>query len=145
MAASCRPRRSPPSANEHGVSCVLEHAKHGGATEMVLSPEQEQIRDMLRDFAREQLAPKAAEWDRTCHFPREELRALGDLGVCGMVVPEEWGGAGLDYVSLALALEEIAAGDGAVSTIISVQKSVVCGPINAFGKDAQKAQYLKKL
>jgi alkylation response protein AidB-like acyl-CoA dehydrogenase len=112
---------------------------------MVLSPEQEQIRDMLRDFAREQLAPKAAEWDRTSHFPREELRALGELGCCGMVVPEEWGGAGLDYVSLALALEEIAAGDGAVSTIISVQNSVVCGPINAFGSDAQKEKYLKKL
>ena len=112
---------------------------------MILTPEQEQIRDMLRDFAREQLAPKAAEWDRTCHFPREELRALGELGVCGMVVPEEWGGAGLDYVSLALALEEIAAGDGAISTIISVQNSVVCGPINAFGTDAQKQKYLKKL
>jgi butyryl-CoA dehydrogenase len=108
-------------------------------------PEQEQIRDMLRDFAREQLAPKAAEWDRTSHFPREELRALGELGVCGMVVPEEWGGAGLDYVSLALALEEIAAGDGATSTIISVQNSVVCGPINAFGTDAQKETYLKNL
>ena len=86
---------------------------------MLLTPEQEQIRDMLRDFSREQLAPKAAEWDRTSHFPREELRRLGELGACGMVVPEEWGGAGLDYVSLALALEEIAAGDGATSTIIS--------------------------
>jgi alkylation response protein AidB-like acyl-CoA dehydrogenase len=112
---------------------------------MILTLEQEQIRDMLRDFAREQLAPKAAEWDRTSHFPREELRALGELGVCGMVVPEQWGGAGLDYVSLALALEEIAAGDGAVSTIVSVQNSVVCGPINAFGTDAQKEKYLKKL
>ena len=112
---------------------------------MVLTEEQEQIRDMLRDFAREQLAPKAAEWDRSSHFPREELRALGELGVCGMVVPEEWGGAGLDYVSLALALEEIAAGDGATSTIISVQNSVVCGPINAFGTDAQKEKYLRKL
>ena len=61
------------------------------------------------------------------------------------MVPEQWGGAGLDYVSLALALEEIAAGDGAVSTIVSVQNSVVCGPINAFGTDAQKEKYLKKL
>jgi hypothetical protein len=77
--------------------------------------------------------PGRPEWDRTSHFPREELRALGELGCCGMVVPEQWGGAGLDYVSLALALEEIAAGDGATSTIISVQNSVVCGPINAFG------------
>ncbi len=112
---------------------------------MILTSEQEQIRDMLRDFAREQLAPKAAEWDRTSHFPAEELRQLGELGCYGMVVPDAWGGTGLDYVSLALALEEIAAGDGATSTIISVQNSVVCGPVNAFGTDAQKATYLKKL
>ena len=112
---------------------------------MILTSEQEQIRDMLRDFAREQLAPKAAEWDRTSHFPAEELRQLGELGCYGMVVPDAWGGTGLDYVSLALALEEIAAGDGATSTIISVQNSVVCGPVNAFGTDAQKETYLKKL
>ena len=112
---------------------------------MILNPEQEQIRDTLRAFAQEQLAPKAAHWDKTAHFPREELRALGELGVCGMVVPEQWQGAGLDYVSLALALEEIAAGDGAISTIVSVQNSVVCGPINAFGSVAQKETYLKKL
>jgi butyryl-CoA dehydrogenase len=112
---------------------------------MILTPEQEQIRDMLRDFAREQLAPKAADWDKTAHFPAEELRQLGELGAYGMVVPEEWGGTGLDYVSLALALEEIAAGDGATSTIISVQNSVVCGPINAFGNESQKQQYLTKL
>ena len=112
---------------------------------MILTPEQEQIRDMLRDFAREQLAPKAADWDRRAHFPLDELRQLGQLGVYGMVVPEEWGGTGLDYVSLALALEEIAAGDGATSTIISVQNSVVCGPINSFGNEAQKATYLTKL
>jgi butyryl-CoA dehydrogenase len=112
---------------------------------MILSSEQEQIRDMLRDFAREQLAPKAAAWDKTAHFPAEELRQLGELGLYGMVVPEQWGGSGLDYVSLALALEEIAAGDGATSTIISVQNSVVCGPLNAFGNDVQKEQYLKKL
>ena len=100
---------------------------------------------MLRDFAREQLAPNAAEWDRSSHFPREQLAALGALGVCGMVVPDTWQGAGLDYVSLAVALEEIAAGDGATSTIVSVQNSVVCGPINAFGTEAQKARYLSKL
>jgi butyryl-CoA dehydrogenase len=100
---------------------------------------------MLRDFAREQLAPKAAEWDRTSHFPREELRALGELGVLRHGGARAWGGAGIDYVSLALALEEIAAGDGAVSTIVSVQNSVVCGPINAFGTDAQKEKYLVPL
>ena len=112
---------------------------------MLLSPEQLQIRDTLREFARDELAPNAAAWDRDHTFPRNALRALGALGVLGIVVPETWGGAGLDYVSLAVALEEIAAGDGATSTIVSVQNSVVCGPINAFGSDAQKTRYLPSL
>ena len=106
---------------------------------MLLSPEQQQIRDTLRAFARDELAPHAASWDRDHTFPRDALRALGELGALGIVIPDAWGGAGLDYVSLAVALEEIAAGDGATSTIVSVQNSVVCGPINAFGNDAQKA------
>jgi len=112
---------------------------------MLLSPEQQQIRDTLRAFARDELAPHAALWDRDHRFPRDALRALGELGALGIVVPEAWGGAGLDYVSLAVALEEIAAGDGATSTIVSVQNSVVCGPINAFGNDAQKARHLAPL
>ena len=91
---------------------------------MILTPEQEQIRDTLRTFAREQLAPNAAEWDKNSTFPREALRQLGELGVCGMVVPDEWGGSGLDYVSLALAMEEIAAGDGSTSTGIRRPASV---------------------
>lgn len=103
------------------------------------------IRDAMRDFARERLAPFAAEWDRNCTFPRAALAELAQLGAFGMAVPERWGGAGMDYVSLALALEEIAAGDGATSTIISVNNSVVCGPILAFGTDAQKEQFLKPL
>ena len=112
---------------------------------MLLSPEQQQIRDTLRAFARDELAPHAAAWDRDHTFPHDALRALGELGALGIVVPDAWGGAGLDYVSLAVALEEIAAGDGATSTIVSVQNSVVCGPINAFGNDAQKARYLTPL
>ena len=112
---------------------------------MLLTEEQALIRDTLRAFAQERLAPHAPRWDREHHFPREELRALGELGVLGVVVPERWGGANLDYVSLAVALEEIAAGDGATSTIVSVQNSVVCGPINAFGTDEQKERYLKPL
>jgi alkylation response protein AidB-like acyl-CoA dehydrogenase len=112
---------------------------------MILSQEQEMIRDAMRDFARERLAPFAAEWDRNCTFPREALAELAQLGAFGMAVPEQWGGAGMNYVSLALALEEIAAGDGATSTIISVNNSVVCGPILAFGTDAQKEQFLKPL
>jgi butyryl-CoA dehydrogenase len=112
---------------------------------MLLSQEQQLVRDTMRAFAQEQLAPNAARWDREAHFPRAELRALGELGALGMVVPEQWDGAAMDYLSLAVALEEIAAGDGATSTIVAVQNSVVCGPINAFGSDAQKEKYLKPL
>ncbi|MFI4888132.1 MAG: acyl-CoA dehydrogenase family protein [Burkholderiales bacterium] len=112
---------------------------------MLLSDEQRQIRDTLRAFARDELAPHAPAWDREHRFPREALRALGDLGALGIVVPDTWGGAGLDYLSLAVAMEEIAAGDGATSTIVGVQNSVVCGPVNAFGTDAQKTRYLTSL
>jgi len=112
---------------------------------MRLNEEQALIRDTMRAFAQGELAPNAARWDREHHFPREELRALGALGALGIVVPERWGGAGLDYVCLAVTLEEIAAGDGATSTIVSVQNSVVCGPLNAFGTEAQKEHYLKPL
>jgi alkylation response protein AidB-like acyl-CoA dehydrogenase len=112
---------------------------------VLLTETQQMIRDTMRAFAQERLAPNAARWDRESHFPREELRALGELGAMGVVTPERWGGAGLDYVSLAVALEEIAAGDGATSTIVSVNNSVVCGPILAFGTDAQKERWLAPL
>jgi butyryl-CoA dehydrogenase len=112
---------------------------------MLLSDSQQMVRETMRDFAQQRLAPFAAAWDREHAFPRDALRELAALGACGIVVPESYGGAGLDYVSLAVALEEIAAGDGATSTVISVQNSVVCGPIFAFGTAAQKDQYLKPL
>ncbi len=112
---------------------------------MLLTPEQEQIRDTVRAFARKRLAPHAAEWDRKSTFPREALKEMGPLGLFGVCVPERWGGAGLDHVSLAIALEEIAAGDGACSTIVAVQNSVVCGPILHFGRDAQKGWWLPQL
>ena len=112
---------------------------------MVLSGDHRLVRDTMRAFARERLAPFAARWDREHHFPRDELRALGELGALGVVVPESSGGAGLDYLSLALTLEEIAAGDGATSTIVSVQNSVVCGPIHAYGTDAQRERFLVPL
>ena len=112
---------------------------------MQLSDSQQMGRETMRNFAQQRLAPFAAVWDREHAFPREALRELAALGACGIVVPESYGGAGLDYVSLALALEEIAAGDGATSTVISVQNSVVCGPIFAFGTAAQKDRYLKPL
>lgn len=112
---------------------------------MILTPEQEMIRDTLRHFARERLAPNAAEWERTRTFPRAALAELAELGVMGMVVPERWGGAGLDYLSMVLAIEEIAAGHGATSTIICVQNSLACGITLNYGNDSQKERYLTRL
>ncbi|HTL76106.1 MAG TPA: acyl-CoA dehydrogenase family protein [Casimicrobiaceae bacterium] len=112
---------------------------------MLLTSEQQLVQDTMRAFARTELVPHAARWDCEHAFPREALRGLGALGALGMIVPEQWGGAGMDYLSLAVALEEIAAGDGATSTIVSVQNSVVCGPIVQFGNDVQKAKYLPLL
>ncbi len=109
---------------------------------MLLTPEQEMLRDSVRAFARERLAPHAAEWDRNATFPRQALNEMAKLGLFGVCVPERWGGAGLDHVSLALAMEEIAAGDGSCSTILSVQNSVVCGPILNFGSESQKNWWL---
>ena len=110
---------------------------------MLLNHDQELLRDAVRAFASEQLAPNAAQWDRDSTFPKDALKAMADMGLFGITVPEQWEGAGMDYVSVAVALEEIAAGDGACSTIISVNNSVVCGPLLAFGTDAQKEKFLK--
>ena len=110
---------------------------------MLLNESQRMIRDTMRDFARERLAPKAAERDRQAIFPAAVLKELAELGAWGMVVPEEWGGVGLDYVSLAVALEEIAAGEGATSTILSVQNSLVCGILSKYADGAQKERWLK--
>ncbi len=110
---------------------------------MLLTDDQKMIRDTLRAFARERLAPNAAEWAKRAAFPAEALQELAALGAWGIVTPEEWGGAGLDYVSLAIAIEEIAAGDGATSTILSVQNSLVCGILNGYGSNVQKERWLK--
>jgi len=112
---------------------------------MILTQEQEMIRDSMRTFAQERLAPFAAEWDKNHTFPAEALKELGELGAMGMCVPEEWGGAGMDYMSLVLTLEEIAAGDGATSTIVSVQNSLACGITQKYGTDQQKEEWLKPL
>ena len=112
---------------------------------MILSAEQEMIRDALRAFSREQLAPHAARWDREHHFPAAELQALAALGAFGVAVPEALGGAGLDYVSLALVLEEIAAGDGGTSTIISVNNCPVCSIGMMSASAAQQEQWLRPL
>ena len=112
---------------------------------MLLTEEQEQIRDMARDFAQEVLAPGAAARDRAHAFPREELTQMGELGFLGMLVPEADGGSETGMLAYALALEEIAAADGACSTIMSVHSSVGCVPILKYGTDDQKARFLPKL
>lgn len=112
---------------------------------MVLSEQHEMIRDALRTYSQERLAPNAARWDKEAHFPADELKGLAELGAFGVVVPEELGGAGLDYVSLALVLEEIAAGDGGTSTVISVNNCPVCSIAMMYANDQQKQQWLRPL
>lgn len=112
---------------------------------MILTEEQCMIRDMGRQFAQEQLAPNAAGWDERSEFPADAIRAMGELGMMGMLVPAEYDGAGVDYVSYALCLEEVAAGDGSCSTIMSVHNSVGCMPILKFGTEEQKEKYLKPM
>ncbi len=112
---------------------------------MILTETQVAIRDAVRAFASERLAPGAAARDKEHRFPGDELKELGALGFLGMLVPEELGGSATDLVSYALALEEIAAADGACSTIVSVHSSVGCMPIVKFGTDAQKERFLPKL
>jgi butyryl-CoA dehydrogenase len=112
---------------------------------MLLTPEQEMIRDAVRQFAQDVIAPQAAQWDREKTFPKDVHKELARLGAYGVAVPEELGGAGLDYLSLALILEETAAGDGGTSTVISVNNCPVCSMLMAFANDAQKQKWLVPL
>jgi hypothetical protein len=112
---------------------------------MLLTQDQEMIRDAVRAFAREQLWPNAPRWDKEHYFPHEAHRGLAALGAYGICVPEEYGGADLDYVTLALVLEEIAAGDGGTSTAISVTNCPVNAILMRYGSDAQKKRWLAPL
>jgi len=112
---------------------------------MLLTDEQREIAGVARQFAQERLLPFAADWDRDHRFPAEALAEMGQLGFLGMLVPEQWGGCDTGYLTYALALEEIAAGDGACSTIMSVHNSVGCAPILRFGSDEQKRRFLPPL
>ena len=115
------------------------------ATHDFLTDEQRMIRDMAREFARNELAPHAAQWDKDGWIPDATIVQLGGLGFLGMVVPEAWGGSYSDYISYALAIEEIAAGCASTATLMAVHNSVGCGPILAWGSDAQKKRYLPDL
>jgi len=112
---------------------------------MVLTEQQEMIRESAARFAEERLAPNSRTWEAAGAVEIEALHEMGALGFMGMTVPEAYGGAGLDYVSYALALIEIAAGDGAVSTIMSVNNAPVCAILQSAASEALRARYLKPL
>ncbi len=112
---------------------------------MLLSDDHRAVQEAVRAFVQEQIAPHAARWDKEHHFPAVELQGLAALGCYGVAVPDQWGGAGLDYLALAVILEEIAAGDGGASTVISVNNCPVCSILMAWGSEAQKEQWLKPL
>ena len=111
----------------------------------MLTEEQRMIQDMARSFAREEIAPRAADWEKAGEIPMDFLRQMGELGLMGMTVPEEWDGAATDYVSYALALIEVAGGDGGLSTLMSVNNAPVCAAILANGTEEQKERFLKPL
>ena len=113
--------------------------------DLTLSPEQELIKDTAKDFATKHLLPGVMERDEKQKFPHDEIKAMGELGFMGMMIPEEWGGSDLDAISYVIAVEEIAAVELATSTIMSVNNSLVCQVLLDWGNDLQKAQYLKPL
>jgi len=104
--------------------------------------EQRQVRDLCHDFAEQELRPHARQWDAEHRFPSEAVRKLGDLGLMGVAIPAEWGGAGMDALSYALAMEEIAWGCAGTSVIMSVNNSLYCDPLLAFGSEEQKREFL---
>lgn len=108
-----------------------------------LSDEQKMIRDLARDFAQKEVAPGAAERDQKSQFPSDCVKKMAELGLMGMMIPEKWGGAGLDAVSYVLALEEIAVACASTAVSMSVNNSLYCWPIFKFGNDEQKERLLK--
>jgi alkylation response protein AidB-like acyl-CoA dehydrogenase len=112
---------------------------------MLLSPDHQAVQDAVRSYVQAEIAPHAAAWDKSHQFPAAPLKGLAALGCYGVAVPEAWGGAGLDYLALSLILEEVAAGDGATSTVISVNNCPVCSILMAFGNDQQKERFLVPL
>jgi alkylation response protein AidB-like acyl-CoA dehydrogenase len=127
-------RRSPQAA-----------AGDGRTMDELYTEDQRMIRDAARAFATEVLAPNAAQWDHDARLPDTVVAQLGELGLLGMIVPQELGGAYTDYVAYALAMEEIAAGDAACATMMSVHNSVGCGPILGFGTPVQKDRWLAEM
>jgi len=111
---------------------------------MSLASHHDQLREAVRRFATEQLAPNAPAWDRAKHFPRKQLKGLAGMGLMGVAIPEEWGGAGMDYTALAIACDEISAGDGSTCTIVMVT-NLVANILQGYGSDAQKQEFLRPI
>jgi butyryl-CoA dehydrogenase len=112
---------------------------------MLLTEDHIAVQDAVRAYVQDRIAPQAAAWDKSHHFPKAELHGLAALGCYGVAVPTEYDGAGLDYLALALILEEVAAGDGATSTIVSVNNCPVCSILMAYANAEQKERFLKPL
>lgn len=112
---------------------------------MLLTEDQRMVRDSVRAYVQEKIAPKAAAWDKSHAFPASELKGLAELGCYGVAVPDQYGGAGMDYISLAIILEEVAAGDGGISTVISVNNCPVCSIMMSYASEAQKRDWLVPL
>jgi alkylation response protein AidB-like acyl-CoA dehydrogenase len=110
-----------------------------------LNEEHHMMRRMVRDFAEKEIAPKAAEIDRTCKFPVDTFKKLGELGLLGIPYPEEWGGAGADYLSYAIAVEEVARVCGSTALSMAAHTTLGCGPVHHFGTQEQKEKYLRRL
>ncbi|MDX6508832.1 MAG: butyryl-CoA dehydrogenase [Gaiellaceae bacterium] len=110
-----------------------------------LSADQREIQALARDFAREQIEPNAAEWDREHHFPRDVFVRLAELGLMGVCIPEEYGGAGADFLSYILVLEEISRADAGVGVTVAVHTSAVTLPILTFGTDEQRSRFVPPL
>ncbi|MEG4314436.1 acyl-CoA dehydrogenase family protein [Pseudomonas sp. FIP_A4] len=113
--------------------------------DLELSEDQRMIRDMARNFARREIAPHAQAWEKAGWIDDTLVAQMGELGLLGMVVPEQWGGSYIDYVAYALAVEEISAGDGATGALMSIHNSVGCGPLLNYGSQAQKDEWLAEL
>ena len=112
---------------------------------MLLSEDYLAVQDAVRSYVQAEIAPHAAAWDKSHQFPAAQLKGLAELGCYGVAVPPEWGGAGLDYLALAVILEEIGAGDGATSTVVSVNNCPVCSILMAYANDEQKKRFLVPL
>jgi len=107
-----------------------------------LSEEQRQVRDLCREFAGQELTPNARRWDEEHHFPREAVKKLAEMGLMGVAIPSEWGGAGMDSIAYAVAMEEISRGCAGTGVIMSVSNSLYCDPLLKYGTDEQKREFL---